>query len=119
MYCYNFSGPQIVFSIYGTNMWGTEVNLGYARTHVPCFVTKEGKKSDFTVLKAPIIIPKSTNIWSSCINFITARNPELRDPPKILSDGTKTKNLFTSSYGEIISSLCIITKGTDKFVYDF
>lgn len=109
----------MVFSIYGTNIWGTEVNLGYARAHVPCFATKEGKRSEFTVVKAPIIIPKATNVWSSLINFITARSPELRDPPKILTDGTKTKNLFTSSYGEITVSLCIITKGTDKFVYDF
>jgi B9 domain-containing protein 1 len=104
----------MVLSLYGTNMWGTEVNLGYTRIHVPCEISN---KSETTVLRAPIITPKSTNIWSSLINLITNRNPELRDP-KILADETKTKNLFTSSYGEVVISLECITKGTEKLNFD-
>jgi B9 domain-containing protein 1 len=99
-------------------MWGTEVNLGYARIHVPCLITNEKRKSEPTIIRAPIFTPKATNIWSSMINLITNRNPELRDP-KILADGTKTKNLFTSSYGEVIVSLECITKGTDKLNFDY
>lgn len=106
----------MVLSFFGTNMWGTEVNLGYSRIHVPCVISNDSK-TDLTTIEAPIITPKSTNIWSSLINFITNRNPELRDP-KILVDGTKTKNLFTSSYGHICISLECITKGTDKLNFD-
>jgi B9 domain-containing protein 1 len=98
-------------------MWGTEVNLGYARFHVPCSISND-KKSQSTILRAPIVTPRATNIWSSLINLITNRNPELRDP-KIFADGTKTKNLLTTSYGEILVSLEPIVKGTDKLSFDF
>lgn len=111
-----FAGPQIVFSLYGTNFWGTEVNLGYARLHVPCSISNE-RKSQPCIIRAPVFTPKSTNMWSSLMNLFTNKSPELRDP-KILADGTKTKNLFTSSYGEIIVSLESITKGTDKLNFD-
>lgn len=97
-------------------MWGTEVNLGYARIHVPCIITND-RKSDPAVIRAPIFTPKATNVCSSLINFIANRNPELRDP-KILADGTKTKNLFTSSYGDLLVSLEAITKGTEKLNID-
>lgn len=105
-----------MFSLYGTNFWGTEVNLGYARIHVPCMITND-RKQEQTIIRAPIITPKSTNVWSSLINLITNRSPELRDP-KILADGTKTKNLFTSSYGELFVSLDAITKGTQPHNFD-
>jgi B9 domain-containing protein 1 len=97
-------------------MWGTEVNLGYARIHVPCIISNE-RKSEPNSIHAPIFTPKATNFWSSIINLIANRNPELRDP-KILADGTKTKNLFTSSYGELLVSLESITKGTEKLNFD-
>jgi B9 domain-containing protein 1 len=109
-------GPQIVFSLYSTNMWGTEVNCGYARIHVPCVISNDSNAQP-VIIRTPIITPKSTNIWSSLINLIINRNPELRDP-KILADGSKTKNLFTSSYGEVVVSLQCITKGTDKLNFD-
>lgn len=109
-------GPQIIFSLYGTNRWGTEINLGYARIHVPCNVINE-RKSELQILRAPIFTPKATNIWASMINLITDRSPELRDP-KILANGTKTKNLFTSSYGEILLSLESIMKGAEKLAFD-
>ncbi|CAO1437350.1 unnamed protein product [Diamesa serratosioi] len=111
-----YGWPQIVFSFYGTNRWGTEINLGYARIHVPCNVINE-RKSELQILRAPIVTPKATNIWASMINLITDRTPELRDP-KILANGTKTKNLFTSSYGEILISLESIMKGTEKLAFD-
>jgi B9 domain-containing protein 1 len=111
-----FLGPQIVFSLYGTNFWGAEVNLGYARVHVPCIITNE-RKSEPATLKAAIFKPKSTNMWSALVNLITNRSPELRDP-RILAEGAKTKNLFTSSYGELCVSLESITKGTEHLGFD-
>lgn len=111
-----FVGPQIVFSLYGANVWGTEVNLGYARVHVPCVIRNE-RKSKAKIIRAPIFKPKATNVWSSIINFISNRSPELRDP-RILADGTKAKNLFTSSYGELLVSLESITKGTERLNFD-
>lgn len=110
------SGPQIVFSLYGSNFWGREVSLGYARALVPCSIANK-VNSGPSKIQVPIIIPKSTNMWTSIVNLITNRSPELRDP-KTLADGTKTKNLFTSSYGELVVSLESITKGTEKFDFD-
>lgn len=97
-------------------MWGTEVNLGYARVHIPVAITN-ARKSSPTVIRASIFTPKATSMCSSIINFFANRNPELRDP-KILADGTKLKNLFTSSYGELLVSLETITKGTEQFNFD-
>lgn len=102
--------------MYGSNFWGREVNLGYARLHVPCSISNKINSTPATI-HAPIIIPKPTNIWTSMVNVIANRSPELRDP-KTLADGTKTKNLFTSSYGELVVSLESITKGTEKFDFD-
>lgn len=90
--------------------------MGYARIHVPCVVTND-RKSQPKVIRVPIFTPKSTNMWSSLMNLFTNRNPELRDP-KILADGTKTKNLFTSSYGELLVPLESITKGTERLNFD-
>lgn len=97
-------------------MWGTEVNLGYSRIHVPCVLTNE-RNQKATIINAPIFTPKATNMWSAIINFISNRSPELRDP-RILADGTKAKNLYTSSYGELFVSLESITKGTERLNFD-
>lgn len=86
-------GPQIVLSFYGTNFYGSEINLGYARIHVPVNIHNEDKNFKQNLI-APILIPKSTNIWASVVNWITDRNPELRDP-KILASGTKNKSEFS------------------------
>lgn len=77
-------GPQIVFSFYGKNMWGTEISQGYARIHVP--LCGEIKK-----VIAPILIPKCSNMWAALVSWMTDKNPELKDP-KILVDGGKTKS---------------------------
>ncbi|CRL07204.1 CLUMA_CG020187, isoform A [Clunio marinus] len=107
-----FGWPQIVFSLYGTNVWGTEVSLGYARIHVPCQINSS-QQSGLKAIHAPIIQTISTNIWSAIANFLLNRNPELREP-NILLNGMKSKNLFTSSYGDIFVLLETITKGTEK-----
>lgn len=80
------SGPQIVFSLYGSNMWGTETSRGYARIHVPLC----GSEQTFN---APIIVAKCSNIWAAAVSFVSDRSPELRDP-KILAEGLKNKSEF-------------------------
>lgn len=75
------AGPQIVFSLYGNNWWGIETSRGYARIHVPI----SGSSME---IKAPILIPKCTNIWSALLNWFQNKNPELRDP-RLLVNGTK------------------------------
>lgn len=100
-----FSGPQIIFSLYGTNWWRAESSRGYARIHVPL----AGKR---TTIKAPILTAQCTNLWSSLSSWFTDRNPELRDP-KILLEGTKNKGLNMESYGELHVTLQAITRGGD------
>lgn len=78
------SGPQIVFSLYGKNFWGTETSQGYGRIHVPlCGQIRQ--------INVPILIPKCSNMWAAIVSWMTDKNPELRDP-KILTDGNKTKS---------------------------
>lgn len=82
------AGPQIVFSLYGPNWWGTESSKGYARIHVP----PGGQQK---TIRAPILVAKCSNVWSAISSWFTDRNPELRDP-KILLDGNKSKGNYTS-----------------------
>lgn len=128
-------GPQIVFSLYGSNFYGSEVSLGYARVHVPCNVhNTHCQTNDKQLIRAPILTPKSTNIWASLVNWLTDRSPELKDS-KVLANGTKTKSmwflflckifvlffildLLTSSYGEIRASIQSISKGAEKLSLD-
>lgn len=105
------TGPQIVFSLYGTNWWGTETSKGYARLHVPLGGCR-------TTIRAPILVAQCTNIWSSFSSWFTDRNPELRDP-KTLLDGTKVKGLNMQTYGELVVTLQSITKGSDTLCLEW
>lgn len=104
-------GPQIVFSLYGTNWWRAESSKGYARIHVPL----SGKP---TTLHAPILTAQCSNLWSSLSSWFTDRNPELRDP-KILLEGTKNKGLNMESYGELVVTLQATTRGIEALSLEF
>lgn len=103
MFCCCYTGPQIVFSLYGTNWWRAESSQGYARIHIPL----GGKR---TTIQAPILTAQCSNLWSSLSSWFTDRNPELRDP-KILLEGIKSKGLNMQSYGELFVTLQTITRG--------
>lgn len=105
------TGPQIVFSLYGTNWWRAESSRGYARIHVPF----SGK---CTTIRAPILTAKCSNLWSTLSSWFTDRNPELRDP-KILVQGIKSKGLNMESYGEIVVTLQAITRGGDALCLEW
>lgn len=105
------TGPQIVFSLYGTNWWKAESSRGYARIHVPL----SGKR---TTVRAPILTAKCSNLWSTLSSWFTDRNPELRDP-KVLVEGTKSKGLNMESYGELVVTLQAITKGGDALCLEW
>lgn len=100
-----------MFSLYGTNWWGTETSKGYARIHVPLGGNR-------ITMRAPILTAQCSNIWSSLSSWFTDRNPELRDP-KALLDGTKAKGLNMQTYGELIVTLQSITKGSDTLCLEW
>lgn len=79
-----FSGPQIVFSLYGNNIWGTETSRGYARIHVPLCGSEQ-------LYNAPIFVAKCSSMWAAAVSFMSDRSPELRDP-KLLAEGLKNKS---------------------------
>lgn len=126
-----FAGPQIVFSLYGNNWWGIETSRGYARIHVPI----SGSSME---IRAPILIPKCTNIWSALLNWFQNKNPELRDP-RLLVNGTKNNGKFnyfseifkffenllsiqglsTESYGELLITLQSISRGAKNLSLDW
>lgn len=100
-----------MFSLYGTNWWRAESSRGYARIHVPL----GGKR---TMVRAPILTAKCSNLWSALSSWFTDRNPELRDP-KILLEGTKSKGLNMESYGELCVTLQSITRGGETLGLDW
>lgn len=106
-----YGWPQIVFSMYGNNLWNVETNRGYARIHCPLMGTKR-------TVRAPLFVPKFSNIWSAAMSWLTGVNPEMRDP-KILADGSKHKGLATESYGELVVSLQAISRGCNRMALDW
>ncbi|XP_058456944.1 B9 domain-containing protein 1 [Malaya genurostris] len=103
--------PQIVFSLYGNNFWNVETNRGYARVHCPLSGTN-------CTLRAPLLVPKFSNIWSAAVSWITGINPEMRDP-KVLADGSKHKGLASDAYGKVVVSLQAISRGCSKMALDW
>uniref|UniRef100_A0A904A650 B9 domain-containing protein 1 n=1 Tax=Anopheles quadriannulatus TaxID=34691 RepID=A0A904A650_ANOQN len=105
--------PQIVFSLYGANIWNVETNRGYARVHCPL----SGTGSERT-LRAPLFIPKYSNLCSAAMSWLSGVNPELRDP-KILADGSKHKGLACETYGELVVRLQAISRGSSRMALDW
>ncbi|XP_055626326.1 B9 domain-containing protein 1 [Toxorhynchites rutilus septentrionalis] len=103
--------PQIVFCLYGNNFWNVETNRGYARIHCPLSGLRR-------TIRAPLFVPKFTNIWSAAMSWITGINPEMREP-KILADGSKHKGLALESYGELVISLQAMSRGCGKMGLDW
>uniref|UniRef100_A0A2M4BZW5 B9 domain-containing protein 1 n=1 Tax=Anopheles marajoara TaxID=58244 RepID=A0A2M4BZW5_9DIPT len=108
-----YGWPQIIFSLYGANMWNVETNRGYARVFCPL----SGTDSEH-VLRAPLFIPKYANACSAAMSWITGVNPEMRDP-KILSDGSKHKGLSSETYGELVVRLQTISRGSSRMALDW
>lgn len=106
-----YGWPQIVFSLYGNNLWNVETNRGYARIHCPLSGMKR-------IVRSPLYVPKFSNIWSAAMSWITGVNPEMRDP-KILADGSKNKGLASESYGELVVGLQAISRGCSRMALDW
>lgn len=112
-----YGWPQIVFSLYGANIWNVETNRGYARVHCPLSGGGNGPSAGRT-LRAPLFIPKYSNMCSAAMSWISGVNPELRDP-KILTDGSKHKGLACETYGELVVRLQTISRGTGQMALDW
>jgi B9 domain-containing protein 1 len=106
-----YGWPQIVYSLYGTNFWGVETSRGYARIHCPL-------PGNAQTIKAPIFIPKFTSFWSALMSWITDINPEMKDP-KMMSDGSKHKGLYSEAYGELVTKLQVLSRGCGKMSLDW
>lgn len=106
-----YGWPQVVFSLYGNNFWNVETNRGYGRVHCPLSGMKR-------TVRAPLFVPKFSNIWSAAMSWLTGVNPEMRDP-KILADGSKHKGLACESYGELVVSLQAISRGCSRMGLDW
>ncbi|XP_052861976.1 B9 domain-containing protein 1 [Anopheles bellator] len=109
-----YGWPQIIFSLYGANVWNVETNRGYARVHCPL----SGSHSAERTLRAPLFIPKYANACSAVMSWISGVNPEMRDP-KILADGSKHKGLSSETYGELVVKLCAISRGSTRMALDW
>uniref|UniRef100_A0A0K8UMM1 B9 domain-containing protein 1 n=1 Tax=Bactrocera latifrons TaxID=174628 RepID=A0A0K8UMM1_BACLA len=108
-----FGWPQLIVCIYGKTRWGAETSLGYSRINLPVF----GSNANNPIV-SPILCPQNSNMVSELVSWITGRNPELKDPKALLSNG-KLKGISAESYGEVIFKLATILRGTDRLGYDW
>lgn len=112
-----YGWPQLVFSLYGANLWNVETNRGYARVHCPLSGGGCDGTSERTI-RAPLFIPKYGNMCSAAMSWLSGVNPEMRDP-KILADGSKHKGLATETYGELVVRLQAISRGSNRMALDW
>ncbi|XP_041062422.1 B9 domain-containing protein 1 isoform X2 [Carcharodon carcharias] len=74
-----FGWPQIVISVYGTDLFGNDVVRGYGGVHVP---TTPGRHKR----TIPMFVPESSSKLQKLTSWLMGRRPEFTDP-KVVAQG--------------------------------
>jgi B9 domain-containing protein 1 len=98
-----FGWPQLIFEIYGRNLFGQDMVVGYGAIHVP---TKPGHHE----LEIPLFVPASASIMQTIIGFFTGVSPEYikRD---FIAGGSDREVTKTVSQGKLTLSLNVLIRG--------
>ena len=67
-----FGWPQMIFAVYGTNLFGNDTLVGYGACHIP---VKEG----FSITNVRLFAPKTESVLQQISQFFTGLTPELSD----------------------------------------
>lgn len=102
---FTIPGPQIVFNVYGDNLWGAEVSRGNTRVHIPLAGHDQSQR-----ITCPLVTPKPLDFCAKIAAWFSDWKPEFRDMT-VLSQGNKTKGISTESYGHLVLSLSTISRG--------
>ena len=97
--------PQIVFSVFGKNVFGKDVVVGYGAVHIP---TSQGRH----VLEVPLFAPASSSIMQKLISLISGETPEFLNV-NYIAEGESREVVKTESQGEIKLALNVLIGGTD------
>ena len=86
-----FGWPQIIVAVYGTNLFGQEVIVGYGAVHVP---TRTGSET----LNVPLYTRAPSSLFQKFVSSITGANSEAISL-NIVADGDTREILKTESEG--------------------
>ena len=88
-----FGWPQIIITIYGNNVFGNDMVVGYGCTHIP---TQTGKYT----IQIPLFVPESPSFAAKIVQFFSGLTPEFIDPFQAAS-GERRGDLRTNSNGYV------------------
>ncbi|KAG7167528.1 B9 domain-containing protein 1-like [Homarus americanus] len=103
-------GPQIIISIYGTDVFGNVVIRGYTACHVP--ITPGTHTRRLTTF-----VPESASMVQKLISWLIGRRPEFVDP-KLITQGKGREVTRVRSQGEVTVTFNVMMKDFMKFGYD-
>ncbi|XP_037804675.1 B9 domain-containing protein 1-like [Penaeus monodon] len=105
-----FGWPQLVLSIYGTDIFGNEVVMGYTACHLPLAPGKHTRK-------LTTFVPESASTIQKFMAWLTGRRPEFVDP-KLITQGRGREVTRVRSQGEVTVSFNVMLKDFAKLGYD-
>ncbi|XP_076043015.1 B9 domain-containing protein 1 [Oratosquilla oratoria] len=105
-----FGWPQLVISLYGTDVFGNDVVRGYGACHIPISPGIHRKR-------VSMFVPESASSLQKFIAWLTGRRPEFTDP-RIVAQGRGREVTRVRSQGVVDMQLNIMMKDFAKLGYD-
>uniref|UniRef100_A0A3Q3X2W5 B9 domain-containing protein 1 n=1 Tax=Mola mola TaxID=94237 RepID=A0A3Q3X2W5_MOLML len=102
--------PQLVVSVYGSDVFGNDVVRGYGATHIP-FTPGQHTRT------IPMFVPEPTWRLQKFTSWLLGRRPEYTDP-KVVAQGEGREVTRVRSQGFVTVSFHIMTKDMKKLGYD-
>ncbi|KAF4514162.1 UNVERIFIED_CONTAM: hypothetical protein B566_EDAN019279 [Ephemera danica] len=103
-------GPQLVISVYGSDIFGNDVVRGYGWCHVP-FTSGSSTK------RIPAFVPESTSQLQKFTAWLTGRRPEFVDP-LVVAQGEGREYIRVRSQGFVHVRFNVLTKDLKKLGYN-
>lgn len=101
-----YGWPQLIVAVYGTNILGNDVIIGYGAIHVP---TTPGRHE----LEIPLFTPASSSIMQKIIGFFSGTSPEYIHLD-FLAKGADREVTKTVSQGKVTVTLNVLMRGLQE-----
>ncbi|KAH0791031.1 B9 domain-containing protein 1 [Histomonas meleagridis] len=98
-----FGWPQILIAIYGHNLFGNEMVVGYGASHIPL-------QPGHHEINIPLFVPASASMMQTIIGFFTGVSPEYVDL-KFIANGANREVTKTKSQGQISVTFNVLMHG--------
>jgi B9 domain-containing protein 1 len=101
-----YGWPQIVVAVYGLNLFGNDMLVGYGATHIP---TTAGAHE----IDIPLFAPAPQSVFQKISAWFTGLAPELVDVDSVAT-GEFRECLHTCSQGSVRLALTVVINDTES-----